>query len=156
MNEFRWIFMALHRGAFCQCSFRWIYYYGSNKSTRKETGKSHLCALWWRGDLGKGYDTIKGDKEHKYLLYTYCWATRVTNVVACCCTCTLNVHPATKLHSVIDILEQFFFRFFCIIFCSKNSRRIFPFSDRLILVNIVVSVLICFLWKNEKDLSSLI
>ena len=35
----------MHRGAFVQFSFRWIYYYGSNKSTRKETGKTHLCAL---------------------------------------------------------------------------------------------------------------
>ena len=29
--------------AFCQSSFRWIYCYGSNKFTVKETGKSHLC-----------------------------------------------------------------------------------------------------------------
>ena len=36
---------ALHRGAFCQSSFRCIYYYDSNKSTGKETGKTHLCAL---------------------------------------------------------------------------------------------------------------
>ena len=35
----------LHRGTFCYSFFRWIYYYGSNKSTGKETGKSHLCAL---------------------------------------------------------------------------------------------------------------
>ena len=35
----------LHRGAFCQFRFRWIYYYGSNKSTGEETGKTHLCAL---------------------------------------------------------------------------------------------------------------
>ena len=37
------VFQALctvHRGAFCQSSFRWIYYYGSNKSTGKETGTS--------------------------------------------------------------------------------------------------------------------
>ena len=41
---------ALHRGAFCQFPFRWIYFYGSNKSTGKETGKTHLCAMmyWWR------------------------------------------------------------------------------------------------------------
>ena len=32
--------LPLHRGAFCQ-----IYYYGSNKSTGKEIGKTHLCAL---------------------------------------------------------------------------------------------------------------
>ena len=28
-----------------QSSFRWIYNYGSNKSTRKETGKLHLCGV---------------------------------------------------------------------------------------------------------------
>ena len=39
-------FMPLHRGAFCQSSFRSIYYYGSNKSTGNGTGKSHLCAVW--------------------------------------------------------------------------------------------------------------
>ena len=37
----------LHRGAFCQFPLRWIYYYGSNKSIGKETGKTHLCALYW-------------------------------------------------------------------------------------------------------------
>ena len=36
---------TLHRGAFCPIPFRWIYYYGSNKSTGEETGKMHLCAL---------------------------------------------------------------------------------------------------------------
>ena len=38
---------TMHRGAFCQFPFRWIYSYGSNKSTGKETGKTHLCAMWW-------------------------------------------------------------------------------------------------------------
>ena len=38
------IFASAHRGAFCKFPFRWIYYYGSNKSTGKETGKTHLCA----------------------------------------------------------------------------------------------------------------
>ena len=38
-------FLTLHRGAFCQFPFRWIYHYGSNKSTGKETSNSHLCAL---------------------------------------------------------------------------------------------------------------
>ena len=37
---------AVHRGAFCQLPFWWIYYYGSNKSTGKETFKTHLCAVW--------------------------------------------------------------------------------------------------------------
>ena len=32
------------RGAFCQFIFRWVYHYGSNKYTGKETGKTHLCA----------------------------------------------------------------------------------------------------------------
>ena len=30
---------------FCQFLFRWIYYCHSSKSTGKETGKTHLCAL---------------------------------------------------------------------------------------------------------------
>ena len=44
---------TLHRGAFCQFPFRWIYYYGSNKSTKKETCKTHLCALgrWVHGTI---------------------------------------------------------------------------------------------------------
>ena len=33
--------LTVHRSTFCQSSFWWIYYYGSNKS---ETVKSHLCA----------------------------------------------------------------------------------------------------------------
>ena len=33
---------TVHRGAFGQFPFRWIYYYGSNKFTGKETGKTHL------------------------------------------------------------------------------------------------------------------
>ena len=36
---------SVHRGAFWQFPFRWIYYYSSNKSTGKETGKTHLCAV---------------------------------------------------------------------------------------------------------------
>ena len=38
-----------HRGAFCQFAFWWIYYYGNNKFTRKETGETHICVftvLW--------------------------------------------------------------------------------------------------------------
>ena len=39
------LFNTVHRGAFCQFPFRWVYYYGSNKSTGKETDKTHLCAV---------------------------------------------------------------------------------------------------------------
>ena len=45
MGFARALYRALHRGALCQFSFRWIHYYSSNKSTGLETGKSHLCAL---------------------------------------------------------------------------------------------------------------
>ena len=38
-------FSPMHRGAFCQFPFRWIYYYCSNKSTGEETSKTHLCAM---------------------------------------------------------------------------------------------------------------
>ena len=34
---------AVHRGAFCQYTFRWIHYCHSSKSTGKETSKTHLC-----------------------------------------------------------------------------------------------------------------
>ena len=36
---------TVHRGAFCQFPFRWIYYCHSSKFTRKETGKTHSCAV---------------------------------------------------------------------------------------------------------------
>ena len=35
----------LYRGAFFQFLFWWIYYCHSSKSTGKETGKTHLCAV---------------------------------------------------------------------------------------------------------------
>ena len=38
---------SVHRGAFCQFLFRWIYYCHSSKSSGKETGKTHLCAVQW-------------------------------------------------------------------------------------------------------------
>ena len=40
---------TFHRGAFCKFPFQWIYYYGSNKSTGKETGKMHICGMGWDG-----------------------------------------------------------------------------------------------------------
>ena len=36
----------MHRGAFFQILFLWIHYCHCSKSTRKETGKTHLCAMW--------------------------------------------------------------------------------------------------------------
>ena len=36
----------MHKSVFGQFSFRWIYYYGSNKFTGKETDKTHLCAVY--------------------------------------------------------------------------------------------------------------
>ena len=38
----------MHRGAFCHFPFRCIYYCHGSKSTGKETGKMHLCGLFWR------------------------------------------------------------------------------------------------------------
>ena len=38
---------TMHRSAFCQSSFWWIYYWrNSSISTGKETGKTHLCAMF--------------------------------------------------------------------------------------------------------------
>ena len=41
--DWEYFCVTVHRGAFCQFSFRWIYYYGSDKSNGKETEKTHLC-----------------------------------------------------------------------------------------------------------------
>ena len=41
VRPFEWV----HRGAFCQFPFRWIYYCHSSKSTGKETDKMHLCGV---------------------------------------------------------------------------------------------------------------
>ena len=41
----RYLTALVHRGAFCQFLFRWIYYYDSTKSTGKETDKTYLCAV---------------------------------------------------------------------------------------------------------------
>ena len=40
-----YLVLVVHRGALCRFPFRWIYYWHSCKSTGKETGKTHLCAL---------------------------------------------------------------------------------------------------------------
>ena len=58
---------TLHRGAFCQFPFRWIYYYGSNKSTGKETGKMHLCELC--------------SLSHDFLLPWVCTGLKIVSVV---------------------------------------------------------------------------
>ena len=52
----------MHRGAFCQFSFHWIYYYGSNESNGKETGKMHLCAMQCFDllDINKRNKTLEG------------------------------------------------------------------------------------------------
>ena len=39
---------AVHKVAFCQFLFQWIYYCYISKPTRKETGKMHLCAALGR------------------------------------------------------------------------------------------------------------
>ena len=39
------LYLTLHRSAFCQFPFRWIYYCNSSESTRKETGKTHLVQM---------------------------------------------------------------------------------------------------------------
>ena len=39
------LFQPMHRSAFCQLPFPWIYYWYSTKSTGKESGKMQLCAM---------------------------------------------------------------------------------------------------------------
>jgi hypothetical protein len=61
-NECKTFFPTVHRGTFCQFPFRWIYYYGSNKSNGKEAGKKHLCVLQW---TAKYYFKISPQKQIK-------------------------------------------------------------------------------------------
>ena len=55
----------MHRGAFHQFSFRWILYYGSNKSTGLETDKSHLCAV---AKVALGFGCAKQSKNLEWYL----------------------------------------------------------------------------------------
>ena len=63
-------FTPLHRGAFCQFSFRWIYSCYCSKSTWEETGKTHHCALSYHpgGCLGC---QEKQKSSRKYNLYVW-------------------------------------------------------------------------------------
>ena len=47
MTIWRLFIPTVDRGVFCQFPFQWIYYFHSTKSTGKETGKMHLCALFY-------------------------------------------------------------------------------------------------------------
>ena len=53
----------VHRGAFCQYPFRWIYYYG----TGKKIGKTHVCAVYRGGIMPVGIvnKLKKGQEEIK-------------------------------------------------------------------------------------------
>ena len=51
---------AVHRDAFCQSLFHWIYYCHSSKTTGKETVKTHLCTLVWSLNPVNGTTTCDG------------------------------------------------------------------------------------------------
>ena len=63
------------RGAFCQFSFRWIYYYGSNKPTGKETGNTNLCGaevivVFWFGTAAQN-PNLKSYLRHYFYFLTH-------------------------------------------------------------------------------------
>ena len=43
----------IHKGAFCQFPFLWIYYCHSSKSTGKQTGETHLYAHGYKRGLSQ-------------------------------------------------------------------------------------------------------
>ena len=57
---------AVHIGALCQFPFRWIYHRHGSKSTRTETGKTHLCAVsyYW----GCDFSYFHGQNKYKSVL----------------------------------------------------------------------------------------
>ena len=56
--DLRVIFLVkpLHRGAFCQLPFRWVYYCNSSKTTGKETGKTGSRLTHWKSTQGLEFD----------------------------------------------------------------------------------------------------
>ena len=63
------LFKSLHRGAFCQFTFRWIYYSHSSKSSGKETGKTRLFALVFKLYQKMNYAKIVS-MISSYIFYT--------------------------------------------------------------------------------------
>ena len=59
--------MAVHRGAFSQFLFRWNHYCHSSKTTIKETGKTHLCAVQRRADRPIVRWPIKVNRDMEYV-----------------------------------------------------------------------------------------
>ena len=70
-SYFHWC-TPVHRGAFCQLPFQWIYYCHSSKSTGKPTGKTHLCALCVQMDFTQTFQTkTKCNKINHVCSYFY-------------------------------------------------------------------------------------
>ena len=57
---------SVHSDAFCKFPLRWIYYCHSSKSNRKETGKTHLCAV-----LQNRRQTLRSYCPNIYILLPY-------------------------------------------------------------------------------------
>ena len=67
---------TVHRDAFCQFLFRWIYYCHSSKSTGRETSKTYLCTMGWVDILTKPDLSLRHDKIRLMLIllseYVFC------------------------------------------------------------------------------------
>ena len=66
----------MYRDEFSQFHIRWIYYYDSNVSTGKETGKMHLCICDIQIRLRKGmpqlpYKPSRSESQVKGLSFFY-------------------------------------------------------------------------------------
>ena len=70
-------YAPLHRGVFCQFPFRWIYYYGSNKSTGNETDKNAPLCTGLRKVLVTYISRLKiflvhiKELNEKFTIFTY-------------------------------------------------------------------------------------
>ena len=71
-NGMEWAVLGCTEVHFASFLFRWIYYYSNNKSTRKESGKMHLCGLsWnWAGHYRKRYNTGNNFTVHLVIIST--------------------------------------------------------------------------------------
>ena len=101
---------AVHRSAFCQFPFRWIFYYGSNKSTRKETGKMHLCAVGEKRIGGKAYNgicTVFKNKSRIFFHFQSSFFKVILFSKPFCpnlLTCLGSIYSGTKMsHTALDV-----------------------------------------------------
>ena len=85
--ESMYVSHAVHRGAFCQFPFQWIYYCHGSKSTGKETDKTHLCAVSYLFQHNAKHSYIRGATGTKHT------PGQAKTAIAWRCSAAAHLHP---------------------------------------------------------------